>query len=170
MLVQVKPVTDDEDVRHRKTAVVDGDFYFPARGFVEEGADPAGEGAPSLHPLEKIAGSAAGVDDVVHDENVAAANRHLDVLGEAEPSGPCPAAVTREAHEIHGHGSFQEADQVGKEDEGALQNAHDGERLTSAVTVDLSGETPDGVPYGSRIEERGKGDTFHDGLDTIGLP
>jgi hypothetical protein len=85
----------------------------------------------------------AGVDDVLDDDHIAAVERRIEILQQADFAGGGRAlGVARHRHEIHRHVAGRVADEIRQEHERAFEHRDD-VKVVGEVSTDLQGERLD---------------------------
>src|SRR5262249_59517972 len=104
-LLEVEAVTHVELVGDGEADVADGEVVDePAVGPVEEGHGRDRAGSPQVERAHEVVEREPRVDDVLHDEHVAATDVEVEVLEHADLLVPAHAgaAVTGELDEVEG--------------------------------------------------------------------
>src|SRR6478672_9309070 len=141
LLVVVEAVADDELVGDVEADVLHRDVDLDDVGLAQQRADLDRGGAARLEvgldPRERQ----AGVDDVLDDEHVAAADVGVEVLEDADDAGGLRAgAVGRDRHPVHRRGAGEGTHEVGHDDDGTLEDTDEEELLALVVLPDVGGE------------------------------
>jgi hypothetical protein len=87
-----------------------------------------------------------GVDDILDEQDVLAADVEVEVLEQpdrARPAGPAPGAVARQFDEVDPVDDGERAREVGEEDEARLQAADQDRLAARVVLADLVAELSD---------------------------
>src|SRR6185503_8256604 len=121
----VEPVADHEPVGDLESHVPALDVGLPPFGLGEQRAHLERGRLPRLQIADQVGQRQPGVDDVLDDHHVATLDVGVQVLEDPNHArGVGAAAVARHRHEVDltGHGDLPH--QVGHEEDGALQHAH----------------------------------------------
>ena len=115
---EVDAVARDEAPDPGEPDVIGTQVDQPAVRLVEERADPDGSRAARAELGAQGRQRLTRVDQVFHDEHVAALDGHRQRPGHAHvPRRFGPPAVARQSDEVDGHGQIELADQIRGEDE-----------------------------------------------------
>src|SRR6185312_5834776 len=118
----VDAVADDELVRDLEADPTRLHVDLAPRRLVEQGADLDAAGVAGGEDVEHVPQGAAGVDDVLDHQQVAALDLAAQVLEDANfTAGFGGVAVGRYLEEVDLDRQIQLAHQIGDEDEGAAQ-------------------------------------------------
>ena len=146
-LVEIEAVADEELVRHGKAHVAHREILDEAAvGPVEQGDGGERRGRAEREGLAEVVERQAGVDDVLHDHDVAAGDLGVEVL--EEPDARVTAlvgagGVARELEEVEPVRDAEGTGEVGDEDDARLEG-RDEQRLTAVVIApELAAELPD---------------------------
>ena len=141
-LGEVEPVADDEAVLDGEAEVVDLHLDPRPRRLVQERADLARSRAPRVRRRsDEVRDGEPGVDDVLDEEHVLVLDGARQVLRDLDDAARLgPLAVRADAEEVDPERQVDRARQVGREDEAALEHAHEDQRLAGVVARDLRAE------------------------------
>jgi hypothetical protein len=136
---EVESVSDEELVRNCEPDVADGKIVDePAIRPVEQRDRGQRRRVAEAQRLAEVVEGQARVDDVLHDQDVAAGDLLVEVLQEADPgvaAGVGIGPVRGELDEVEGVRDRDRSRQVGDEDEARLQR-RDEQRLAAVVVAD----------------------------------
>jgi len=96
----------------------------------------------------------AGVDDVFHDDHVAVLKAVVHVFDEPHLAGAAGAGVTGHGDEVHRDRAGHGAQQVGQEEDRALEHADEVQVGVGRVVPDLLGQIGDALADGFGGQER----------------
>lgn len=137
--VEVKAVSEDEDIINLESGVSNFDWELPLAFLVQESADLDGSGVSRGHILDELRKGQTSVNNVLDDKNVAASEVSLDILLDFErTSGLVTIAIAGDGHEFHFHEDIHLASQVSKEKNGTTEDTDDNWILILVVVSDLS--------------------------------
>src|SRR4030095_9610754 len=135
--VVVEPVADHEIVRDHEAHVVDVHVDLPAGHLVQQDTQGEAPGVAGRHVAPQVADGPARVDDVLHDDHVPALDGDGQVGGQPHhPRGPRARPVGGHGHEVHGAGQRDGAEQIGGEEDRALQHTDQERRAPLVVATD----------------------------------
>lgn len=144
----VEAVADDELVGDGEASEAGADIADAAIGFVEQASELDAGGAALGEVVGDGPEGAAGVDDVLDYEDMAAGEIGVDIFAEVEFASGAALAVAGDGDEFHFHREVEAANEVGVEHDRALEDS-DHERVFIGVCCgDLSGE---GVDAGEEL-------------------
>jgi hypothetical protein len=146
--VEAEAVADEVVVGHREADVSERDVVDqPAVGPVEQRAGGDLPRPAELERLDEVVERQARVDDVLDDEDVAAGDRQVEVLDQADlrPAAERPV-VAREDDEVERVRFVERPGEVGEEDEGALEDGDQDGVATGVVGRDLRSQLGDPAP------------------------
>ena len=122
------------------------------RGAVEQRAHVELARTTRTKVVEEVRDREAGVDEILDEDDVAAAQIEVDVVEDADPPGV--GRVAGDGDEVDGHlDRRQRARQVGEEDQRALQHAHEHDAV-GMVGRDLGRDAGDALVDGGLVEQR----------------
>src|SRR5690625_4453491 len=149
----IESVAEDELVGNGKADVVEIEVDFGGVGFMEE--RDAGERCRVLvpHSLEHVFHRQARVDDVFHDDHMAAFDAGVDFLELSHlAAGDFGGAVGGELEEVDLAIDIDVAHEVGHEDERTVEHTDEDGLLAVIVGGDLLPELGDALLDGGRVE------------------
>ncbi len=121
-LIQIEAVADDEDVVDGEAQVVDGNFDFAGRRFVQKCTELDGSGAAKSEEIQDRTQRVAGIDDVFDQQDVASAYRHLDVFANPHLTRGRAAAVARGLEEIDRYRDLDPFEELHEKEHGSLED------------------------------------------------
>ena len=138
-MVIIQPIAHDELVADVHAFVVDGVVVLEIVGFEEKRGDAHVGGFQVAEFLDGVTHGVACVDDVFHDDDVAAVQGMVEADELAHDAGAFGARIRGEFHETDLTGNGNPLEQLGGEHESAVK--HHEEQGTHAlhVAVDLVG-------------------------------
>jgi hypothetical protein len=139
-LCVIKSVTDDKGVGYAEAGVVDLDWVGAVDAFFQEDADSEAAGFVAAEFFEQSVEGLAGIEDIVDEEDVSVLDIGGEFFGELEMAGLGLAAVAGGADEVEGEGEAERADEVGGEDDGAVEDGDDDGIFVLVVVLDGAGE------------------------------
>lgn len=151
----IKSVTDDEGIGDSEAGVVGLDAVFAVYAFLEEDAGAEGFGFEATKLVEDGVEGLAGIQDIVDEEDVAVMDIGGEVFGEVEWSGLGLVAVAGGAYEVEGEGEVEVADEVGSEDDGAIEDGDNDGVFILVVVLEGGGEGFDASGEGGGWDENG---------------
>ena len=84
IFVKIKAVSDNKTVGNSKAHIICLEGYLTPLLFVEEGAYPELGRFSFAENFDQIGKSETGIDDVLHDENIAPRNPCFQILGDPD--------------------------------------------------------------------------------------
>ena len=103
--------------------------------FVDQGAKPHTFGIKRFQMADQEFERKTGVDNILNDEYIFAADFDFDFFGQADgTAGTGVASVAGEPNKIDFNRNCQMSDKIGQENEGPLQNANQND-FTAFVVV-----------------------------------
>jgi hypothetical protein len=136
----IKSVTDDEGIGDSEACVVGLDGVGMWDAFFEEDAGAEGFGFEATELVEDGVEGLAGIEDIVDEEDVAVVDIGGEVFGEVEWAGLGLVAVAGGADEVEGEGEVEVADEVGGEDDCAVEDGDDDGVFIVVVVLEGVGE------------------------------
>ena len=125
LLAVVQAVAHHELVGDLEAGIVGGDGLFAAGRLIQQGGNGDGGGALGLQVLRQEIQGIAGVQNILDDDDVAAADVALEVAGDLHHAGGLGGVlIGRKADELHLAFQLGGADQVRHENEAAVEDAH----------------------------------------------
>src|SRR5262244_393269 len=153
-LLGVQAIADHEDVGDLAPHVVEGDVGRARPALGHEGAGFDGGGPARLEVAQEVGEAQPARADPLHHEHVAAFQRLVEILADADNARGGDLAVGNDGDEIHGGGNGQRAQQIGEEDRGALQHPDQVHRLVRVVGGDLGSQARHLGADGLLVEQR----------------
>jgi hypothetical protein len=146
-LLDVEAVSHEELVGNGETDVADGDVLDqPAIRAIEQRHRGERSGLAKRQGAAEVVERQPGVDDVFHDDDVAAGDLVVEILQQPDPRMPAGVAargVARQLDEVDPMDDVDRAREIGQEDDAGLQR-RDEQRLTPlVVSRDLPAQLPD---------------------------
>ncbi len=140
----VEAVADHPDVRDVEAEVADVDVDLLAVELAQQGAAGEGRRLAGRQGLHQVSQRVTGVDDVLDDQDVLAADVGAEVHDQPHRPGRGAVAVRRQRHEVDAARDRQPAREVGEEDERPLEDADHQQVVDGAVVGrNLGGEAAD---------------------------
>src|SRR6478672_12005264 len=137
-LPEVEAVADHELVRNLEARVADGDVDLAAGRLRQQRADLERRWVARLEHSHQVRQRQAGVDDVLHDEHVAAFDVDVEILEDPDDARRIGRrAVARDRHEVDLAWNRQLSHQIGHEEHRALEDADEQEILAGVVGRDV---------------------------------
>ena len=155
----VEAVAEKELIRGLEARESDRDGHDPAGQAVEQGADLHRSGPTPAQFTEDVGGGEPGVHDVLHQDDVPIVDVVVEVLH--DPDAARPLGVGGDTEEVHLTGDGHRPDQVGQEQEAALEHGH--QQHTGRIGLRELGPEPgrDGGHLGAIVEDPGAGAPRH---------
>src|SRR4051812_48480921 len=158
-LGEIEAVADHEPIRDLEAHVADGHVDLPALRFCQKRADLEARGLARLQIAHQIGQSQTRVDDVLDDEDVPALDIDVQVLENPDNSrGIRRVAVARDGHEVDLAWDRQLPHEIGHEENGALEDAHEEQVAARIVGGDLLAELGhaalEHIPLDQRLRDR----------------
>ena len=126
LLGVVQAVAHHELVRHDEASQVGGDGLGPAGGLIQQGHDGDGGSALGHKILLQKGQGIAGIQNILHDDEVPAGNILLEVVGDLHPAGGGGGVFVRaDGNELHIAFQLAGPNQVRHEHKGPLQHTEE---------------------------------------------
>src|SRR5437764_6146493 len=97
---EIQSISDDEEFGNGKAYVIGSDFFNAARSLFQQHAGFDSTWLQLPHFAQHAMQRSAGIEDVVHQQNVASANVQAELLGEDQLAGLGAEPVAGDADEI----------------------------------------------------------------------
>src|SRR5437016_10543416 len=117
-LGEIQSISDDEELRNGKAYIVGADFFNAARSLFQQHAGFDSTWLQLPHFAQHAMQRSARVEDVVHEEDVAATDVQAELLREDQLAGLGAEPVAGDADEIEAERQGEAADQIGEEKDG----------------------------------------------------
>ena len=143
LLVVVEAVADDEVVGDLEGRIADVERRLQLVGLDEEGADADGGGMAGAYLLDHAPHGAPRVDDVLDDDDVAAREVLVDAHHLLDLTCRRGALIGGQLDEGDLAGDGDAAHQVGREDEGAVEDGQQQRVAALEVVADLPAQLAD---------------------------
>ena len=143
LLGVVQTVAHHELIRHLETGQIGGNRLFPAGRLIQQRHDGDGGralgGQVVLQEIQRV----AGIQNILHHDDVAAGDVLLQVAGDLHHAGALGAVVVRgDADELDLALDLRRPHQIRHENEAALQHAHKNGILVVETVVQLVAHLP----------------------------
>src|SRR6266849_6858953 len=137
-LREVEAVSDDELRLDREPDVVRGERHFSRFWFVEKRGGLHGRSTAALDVAEDFAHRKAAIDDVFHDQDRAAAHVELRLLQNGHDTRRILLrSVGRNLDKVQSDIELDVADEIGTEEDRALEDAESDEVRPGKIGTDL---------------------------------
>src|SRR5438105_6465539 len=136
-LREVESITDDEEFGNGKAYVIGSDFFNAVHSLFQQHAGFDSTWLQLPHFAQYAMQRSARVEDVVHEEDVAATDVQAELLREDQLAGLGAEPVAGDADEIEAERQGEAADQIGEEKDGAIEDGDDDEFASGEIALDL---------------------------------
>ena len=121
----IETVADQKTLLDDAADIIDSNVTLTSFAFVDQGAKPYTSGLKRFQMADQEFERKTGIDNILDNENVLAADIDLDFLGQANgTAGTGVASVTGEPNKIDFNRNCQMSDKIGQKNEGPLQNTN----------------------------------------------
>src|SRR5882724_2280882 len=139
-LGKIKPIADDKEIRNLKADVIGANFFDSTRRLVQQNANFCPARIECANFWQHAAQGFSRVQNIIHEQHVAAANIEAQFLRENQIAGFRAEAVAGNANEIKAQRQVQVSDQIGEKHHRAAQERDDDHFTSPKIALNFACE------------------------------